>query len=220
MQLTGRMQAQIATPLTTEVAGVATPEARSRPADARDAVAEHDPDALLAAAAASGNRDAYALLYQRHATGVYRYMLAHVGSIADAQDLTAQTFLAGLEGIAGFAGRGKFVAWLFGIARRKAMDHFRAARRTIPLNELEDAADPDGQPDELAEARLDFAELAAAIHTLAPDRAEAISLRIFAELSISDTAHLMGKSEAAVRMLLSRAVHDLRRRVLSPETRA
>ncbi len=168
--------------------------------------------------AARANREAYAALYHRYANSVYRYILAYVRNVQDAQDLTEQTFLAGLEGIRSFEGRGQFSAWLFGIARRKVMDYYRHERIHVPLDSLTETAHPARQPDQVVEDRLDFEQLALAINTLAPDRAEAIRLRIFAELSIPEISESMGRSESAVRMLLSRAVNDLRRKLTSNDT--
>jgi RNA polymerase sigma-70 factor, ECF subfamily len=176
--------------------------------------AESD-DASLAALA-KRDREAFAELYRRHANSVYRYMLAYVGNPQDAQDLTAQTFLAGLENIASFAGRGTFAAWLFGIARRKAMDYFRQDPHTVPLDALAELAHPSLPPDQMVEDTQDYEQLAAAIRSLAPDRAEALTLRVFAELPICEIAAAMGRRESAVRMLLSRAVHDLKHMLNDP----
>ncbi len=52
-----------------------------------------DEDEMLAHRA-SHDPDAFALLYQRYLNRVYRYLLSRVGDDQDAQDLTAQTFLA------------------------------------------------------------------------------------------------------------------------------
>jgi len=48
---------------------------------------------------------------------------------------------------------------------------------------------------------------------LAPDRAEALRLRFFAGLECSEIAPVMGRSEAAVKMLVHRALIDLRERL-------
>ena len=45
---------------------------------------------------------------------------------------------------------------------------------------------------------------------LAPDRAEALRLRFFAGLECDEIAPLLGRSEAAVKMLVHRALTDLR----------
>ncbi len=49
---------------------------------------------------------------------------------SEAEDFTAQTFLAAPEGLKGYRGHGSFAAWLFGIARRKCAAHHR--RHTNP----------------------------------------------------------------------------------------
>ena len=41
--------------------------------------------------------NAFAELYQRNVTRVYRYHIAHCGSVKDTEDLTSQTFMAALE---------------------------------------------------------------------------------------------------------------------------
>ena len=48
---------------------------------------------------------------------------------------------------------------------------------------------------------------------LPSERAEAITLRIFGDLRMADVARVMGKSEAAVKMLVSRGLADLRARL-------
>jgi RNA polymerase sigma-70 factor (ECF subfamily) len=55
--------------------------------------------------------------------------------------------------------------------------------------------------------------VARALQALAPDRAEALALRIFGGLDIAEVGEVMGKSEAAVKMLVHRAVNDLHERL-------
>ena len=165
------------------------------------------------------NPAAFAALYRRHLNRVYRYLLIRVGDVHDAQDLTAQTFLAALEGIAGYRGRGEFVAWLLGIARRKAADHFRQGRTTLPLEAAAHVPDPNPLPDAVVEQRSRLERVTRALRSLSPDRAEALSLRVFGGLNAAEVGRAMGKSEAAVRMLVHRAMRDLRER-LAPVTEA
>ena len=60
------------------------------------------------AQAARQDPAAFAELYHRHFTRVYRYHIARTGNITDAQDLTTLTFLAAMEGIASYRGSGAF----------------------------------------------------------------------------------------------------------------
>jgi RNA polymerase sigma-70 factor (ECF subfamily) len=171
------------------------------------------PDGALALAARQSPA-AFAELYRRHLPRVYRYLLARTGDIHQAQDLAAQTFLAALEHIAAYRGQGEFAAWLLTIARNKAHDHFRRGRRpTLPLDAAAEMAAPGPAPEQLVAGRLEVEQVAHALRTLAPDRSEALALRLFSGLSIAEVGRVMGKSEAAAKMLVHRAMRDLRERL-------
>jgi RNA polymerase sigma-70 factor (ECF subfamily) len=170
-----------------------------------------DDDALVQAAI--GDRLQFGELYHRYVGRVYKYIFARVGDTHDAQDLTSQTFLAALQDIDRYRGCGQFAAWLFTIARCRIVDHFRASRQTVPLDMAEAVPHPGPSPDNLAEQQLQIQQVARALRTLAPGRAEALTLRVFAELSTGEIARMMGKSETAVRMLVSRAMSDLKARL-------
>jgi RNA polymerase sigma-70 factor, ECF subfamily len=170
-----------------------------------------DDDAL--ARAAEHDPAAFAELYRRHLNRVYRFALARLGDVHQAQDLTAQTFLAALEGIAGYRGQGAFAAWLLTIARHKLADHFRRSRATLSLEAAIQVVAPGPPPEQLVVARLQLEQVARMLPALAPERAEALALRLFSGLSVAEVAQVMGKGEAAVKMLVHRAVHDLRERL-------
>ena len=169
-------------------------------------------DAL--ASAARRDPDAFAELYRRYVDRVFRYLLARLGDSQLAQDLTAQTFLAALEGIDGYAGRGDLAAWLVAIARHKVLDHFRRSRPSLPLDQAQSLPDPRPGPDDLAADRLRLEQVARVLQTLPSERAEAFALRMFSDLSVAEVGRVMGKSEAAVKMLVHRAVRDLRERLI------
>src|SRR5215510_1009257 len=75
--------------------------------------------------ALTGDEEALAQIYDAYAKLIYRYHYSRVGNPADAEDLTSQTFMAVLEALPRYRHRGRFTAWMFQIARNKAMDHFR-----------------------------------------------------------------------------------------------
>jgi RNA polymerase sigma-70 factor (ECF subfamily) len=177
-----------------------------------DTPPDHDDlsDTLLAHSA-SQHATAFAELYRRHVDRVYRYARSRVGNEADAQDLTAQTFTAALRGIRQFRGDGSVAAWLTSIARNLAASSYRLQRPSLPLEEHLASDAP--SPEDSAIQRLRLDAILQALETLPPDHAEVIRLRIFSELSTAETAALLGKSEAAVKMTLHRALQALRRRV-------
>lgn len=157
---------------------------------------------------------AFAELYHRHINRVYRYHLVRLGSPCDAQDLTAQTFLAALEGIAGYRGSGSFAAWLMGIAHNKLSLYYRQGKRTEALDDCPEPVDPAPGLELLAGKRLQFSQVCRALSRLSAERAEAIILHIFADLSAAETGRVMGKSDAAVKMLVQRGLRELRQQLV------
>lgn len=153
----------------------------------------------------------FAELYRLHVTHVYRYFLARVGNEQDAQDLTAQTFLAALEAFPRFRRESKFSTWLFGIAHHKAVDFFRSKRPLVGLESAEALSDP--PPDEMVIQRLQLETVFNTMQGLSRERAEALALHSFGGLSVAEVAQVMGKSEPAVRMLIHRAIQDLQQRL-------
>jgi RNA polymerase sigma-70 factor (ECF subfamily) len=138
--------------------------------------------------------------------------MAHVGNVKDAEDLTSQTFMAVLEGIRSFRGSGSFAAWVMGIASKKRLMFFRGRKPAVPLEAALHYPSPDLPTDKAADRRLELASVSHALGQLSPDRAEAIILTFFGGLSHGEAGRLLNKSEAAVKMLVSRGLQDLRER--------
>lgn len=158
----------------------------------------------------SQNPAAFAELYRRHMPPVYRYVLIRTQNTEDAQDVTAQTFMTAFERIHTYRPQGKFRAWLFGIARHKTVDYFRKAKPMYELDNVEDMPHPTAPPDEIVAQKLEIERVQHALTQLSPDRAEALSLRLFGELSAREIADTLGKTEGAVKMLIHRGWQDLR----------
>lgn len=158
------------------------------------------------------NMEAFAELYRRHVTRVYRYHIAHVGNAKDAEDLTSQTFMAALEGIRSFRGTGSFAAWVLGIASKKKLMFFRGGKPEVPLDSAVHIPSPGLPTDKAVTQRLELESVARALRQISSDRAEALILTYFGGLSHAEAAQVLRKSEAAVKMLVSRGLQDLRDR--------
>jgi RNA polymerase sigma-70 factor, ECF subfamily len=157
--------------------------------------------------------EAFAELYRRHVTRVYRYHMAHIGNVHDAEDLTSQTFMAALESIRSYRGTGTFAAWIMGIAFHRRLMFFRTHKHSeIPLDAALDVPDTGLPTDKAALRQMQIGQLRGALQSLSGERLEAVALCFFAGLECSEAGRVLGKSEAAVRMLLSRALQDLRTR--------
>jgi RNA polymerase sigma-70 factor (ECF subfamily) len=162
--------------------------------------------------------EAFAELYRRNLTRVYRYHMAHVGNARDAEDLTSQTFMAALEGIRSFRGSGSFAAWLFGIAFKKRLMFFRrlGTRPEVTLEAALQTPSPEPPTDKAVYHRLQLEAVSRALRQISADRAEALILTYFGGLSQAEAGRVLNKSEAAIKMLISRGLQDLRERTSLP----
>ena len=74
------------------------------------------------------DREAFAELYHRNLTPVYKYLYRQLGSQQDTEDLVSVTFRKAIESLTGNKGEVTFTTWLFSIARHTLLDHQRAWR--------------------------------------------------------------------------------------------
>jgi RNA polymerase sigma-70 factor (ECF subfamily) len=165
---------------------------------------------------AEARRDpaAFAALYDRFVQPVYRYLYRRTGSAADAEDLTAQTFLAALEALPRYREQGFFAAWLFAIARSKAADYFRGAKPHAPLELAESrVALEAGDPLNRMVQREDLRRLSDLLASLTDDEHELIRLRYVAELTFGEIAAVLGKREDAVKKAIYRLLARLQRQM-------
>lgn len=163
---------------------------------------------------AKNDAEAFSVLYRRYLDRVYRYLLSRVGLVQEAQDLTSQTFMAAWEGIARYQGQGVFAAWLFGIARHKVDDYYRANRIEVALDDIEDLPGEALSPESLVEMRIHMEQVAHSLSRMSGERAEALALRVFGGLSAAEAGELMGKREDAINTLVHRAMRDLRQQLV------
>lgn len=151
--------------------------------------------------------------YQQTSQPVYRYILARVGTIADAHDLTAQAFLAAYENYPRFDHSSTFLTWVIGIARHKIADHYRRQRDEVPLTVASDLPHPAPSPEEATQHSLHMERVAEALAALSEARREAVTMRLFAGMTNPEIAQAMDKTTDAVAMLIHRGIQDLRQRL-------
>src|SRR5438093_4584149 len=129
--------------------------------------------------AQAGDRDALEELYLLHFDRVYSYLHMSVGNRHDAEDLTTKTFLRMLESINRFRWQSvPFSAWLFRIAHNLAMDHFRAARRWQPEEEVPEPEErQDVSAEDAAMEAIGRASMLDLIDSLSPDQRQVLTLK-------------------------------------------
>ncbi len=158
-----------------------------------------------------------AMLYQRYAPLILAYVRRHGLSREDAEDLLFEVFLAALEHekLADF-NDDKQRAWLLRVARNKLIDARRLATShpVVPLDDewaeaLDDADDL--APEQVALRQEEHEQLRRNIARLPAPHQEILRLRFSLGLRYAEIAARLQKSEGAIRVLLSRSLHALRR---------
>lgn len=165
-------------------------------------------DELLAIRCQLGERDAFDALIARWHEPLWRYLRTSCGSNDTARDLAQDTWLRVLRGIGALRDPARLRPWLFGIARRVAMDRLRGqyARGMESDEALDDVAatEPDVQLDE------DLAALQSGLESLPWRERETLALFYLRELGIEEIAALLSVPAGTVKSRLFRARQLLR----------
>ena len=149
-------------------------------------------------------------LYRRNATPVFYYLYSRVRNVADAEDLTSQTFVTGLENLSKLRDPLKFTPWIFGIARNKASDFFRKSQRRPTADydeELDQAKAVAGGLSHADQERL--LDLERLISRLSPLEQEYLRLRIVAELPFAEIASILSEPETRIKKKYYRLLERL-----------
>jgi RNA polymerase sigma-70 factor, ECF subfamily len=155
-------------------------------------------------------------LYLLYADRIYYYIANRVRNHEIAEDLTAQVFLHLVEKISHYEIAPQdnvpiFSAWLFRITYNKLIDAVRSKQRVQHVDLVYVESFVASYPIEKVEERLDFEAVLHKLKHLNDEQRRVILLRYVEDLSISETAEIMGKSEGAVKALRYRALENLRR---------
>ena len=178
-----------------------------------------DPEWALEAAR-NGDESAFAVLYRHVQPRLLRYATALVG--ADAEDVTADTWLHVERDLRGFAGDlDGFRGWVSTICRNRAMDLMRKRTRTPATGGgvLDERADPVDTADEAIGA-IGSREAIALIAALPRHQAEAVLLRAVVGLDARATAAVLGRRAGAVRVAAHRGLRRLARELDERKERA
>jgi RNA polymerase sigma-70 factor (ECF subfamily) len=146
---------------------------------------------------------ALSAIYDDALPAVYGYLVRRCGSVELAEDLTSSTFVAAALSLRRVPPPDLSVAWLVGVARHKLVDHWRRqalAARSLTLLDggIEAPVDPTQEIVDADAARLVLQELA-------PDYRTVLTLRYLDDLSVPETADVIGRSVHATESLLVRA---------------
>ena len=179
------------------------------PGPAPAAPEEVDLEAALAAARA-GDEQAFADVWRTLHPPLLRYLTVR-GDDAP-EDLAADTWMHVVRGLQGFrGGLPEFRAWLFTIARHRAVDQARARSRQprVTLGLVPEHRESAPSAEHEADVNEATARAVRLVATLPAPQAEMVMLRVVAGLDVADIARLLGKKPGTVRVSVHRALKTL-----------
>lgn len=191
------------------------------PVNPRETASEQE----LIASILAGQRDNFHLLIRPYERQIYRTALALVKNEAEAEDVVQEAVLKAYRKLGNFRGDARFSTWLIAITLNEARGRLRKERRTV-FDSLDERSDESGDytPAVLTDWRevplavLERQEVRAlvqqAVSELPETYREIVTLRDVEELSVNDTATLLGISVSLVKVRLHRARMMLQRKLV------
>ncbi|MHB8104963.1 MAG: sigma-70 family RNA polymerase sigma factor [Dehalococcoidales bacterium] len=164
--------------------------------------------------AQQGDQVALTQLYEANFDRIYRYIAIKISDRTEAEDMTQQVFLHVVQSISSYKEKGlPFTSWLYRIAHNQVVDFIRKKSKhaTVPLDDSLPIPAVDGDPKYLVEKKVTVEEVVMATKKLTTAQQEVVSLRFAGELSITEVAGVMGKSEGAIKALQHSAIVALRK---------
>jgi RNA polymerase sigma-70 factor (ECF subfamily) len=154
----------------------------------------------------------YSKIYDQYIAKIYRFIFIKVNSPEIAEDLTSETFLRGWERLKELNGKiDNLPAFLYQIARNLVVDYYREKNNaTLVSADSSQIADPRDDLAEKATFNSDLQIILTAMSSLSDDYREVINLHYLDDLSIKETAQILNRPEGTVRVMLHRALKELR----------
>lgn len=161
-------------------------------------------EAELVRASVEGSARAFEQIVQLHSRRIFNYLHQMTRQAQDAEDLAQQTFIKAYQNLHRFDTTRPLLNWLFTIARRTALNHFRSSRRWEEVPEDTPGAEP--SPAHEAETRDQVDNIwEQARRRLSEKEFNVMWLRFGENLSTAETARVAGLTETHVKILVFRA---------------
>jgi RNA polymerase sigma factor (sigma-70 family) len=175
-----------------------------------DRVATGETFESVLAAAQTGADWAFEVLYDDYNPRLLRYFAARAPRAAE--DLASETWMGVASGLRSFeGGEQHFRSWLFTIAHRRLVDHWR--QRVDEPSDLGSFQRVEAAAEGPEEIVLGAAGAQAAARRIASvlsaDQAEVILLRVLGGLDVEEVAQILGKRAGTIRVLQHRALRKL-----------
>lgn len=182
-------------------------------------IAERGDDDLMLLAAA-GARGAFEELVRRHAGRLFGFCVKHCADRNVGEEMAQELWLSVWAHRKEYRPEGKFVVWLFTLARNRLRNAARDGSRRPGSLAFDDAAQEGLDPKDLSPNDLDRliaherqVRVARALASVPQNLREAVVLRFGEELPYEDVARILDTNESTARSRVFHGLRELRRRL-------
>jgi RNA polymerase sigma-70 factor (ECF subfamily) len=178
--------------------------------------ADNRNEAQIIASILAGNAHEFHDLIRPHERSVYIMALSLLHNEADAEDAAQEAFLKAFRNLARFRGESKFSTWLISIALNEARSRLRS-KKAVKMDSLDEPPEGPGHvspallrdwreiPSEVLERQEFRLLLQQAVTDLPLIYREIFLLRDVEELSVNESAEVLGITVASAKVRLHRA---------------
>ena len=170
-------------------------------------------DGLLGEVAA-GSRPAFEALYRATSSRLFGVCLRMLRDRGDAEDVLQDAFATVWRKAGGFdASRAGAMTWLMSVTRNRAIDRLRSAPSAAmrgSMDLVDELADPDPSPQDMAERAGDGARLERCMELLDDRRRQLIRVAFFEGATYEELAQRSGSPLGSVKSWIRRGLAQLR----------
>jgi RNA polymerase sigma factor (sigma-70 family) len=154
-----------------------------------------------------GNLDAMTYIFDRYQVRLYNFYYQKVKDVAVCEDLTQNVFLKVIKYKHSYKG-GKFVSWIFKIARNLFYDHYQEQKKTQPFENIDDVNSELNE--ESIEKEEEISHLMKVLNNLSDTDKELIIMNRIEGIKYEQIAEIIGSNTIAVKTKIHRIIKKLR----------
>jgi RNA polymerase sigma-70 factor (ECF subfamily) len=161
--------------------------------------------------------EAFAKIYDKYVTAIYRFVILKLPRKQDAEDITAETFTRFWQHLQSQKKVKSVRAYLYQIARNQIADFYRTRKDSESLEVVTFEADDTSTSIHEAsygraymEARTELSLILGQLDKLKDSYRDVLALRLIDGLSFGDIANILGKSPGNIRVIYYRGMSALK----------
>ncbi len=169
-------------------------------------LSDHD----LMMAVKDGDLDQLSVLFERYHQKLYNLFFWQTGNAPLSEDLVQDVFMRIIRSRHTYRGEGKFITWMYSIARSARAEHFRKKRHpTQTLGQIKDPVLDDPNPEDQTLKKDTNRLLYQALGLLADEKREVLILSRFQYMKYEEIAEVMQCTVGTVKARVFWALKDL-----------